>query len=67
MGSFVCWGHYHLAHDRLTRIQWLFDAETCSTPVLNRNQQGILCFLWDLLCTRWSICYYNQDLLQKTL
>ena len=32
---------YHLAHGRLTRIQRLFGAETCSTPVLNRTQRGL--------------------------
>jgi len=30
---------YHLAHGRLTCIQRLFDAEACSTPVLNHTQQ----------------------------
>ena len=62
-GSFGCvWCIYHLAHGRLTRIQRLFGAETCSTPVLNRTQQG-----YALHFTQWSIRYYNQDLLQKTL
>ena len=41
-GSFGCvWCIYHLAHGRLTRIQRLFGAETCSTPVLNRTQRGL--------------------------
>lgn len=36
-GSFGCSVIYHLTHGRLTRIQRLFGAETCSTPVLNRT------------------------------
>lgn len=51
---------YHLAHGRLTRIQRLFGAETCSTPVLNRTQRGLF-----QLFTRWSTRYCNQDLLRR--
>ena len=39
-GSFGCPVIYHLAHGRLTRIQRLFGAEACSTPVLNHTQRG---------------------------
>ena len=51
---------YHLAHGRLTRIQRLFGAETCSTPVLNRTQRGLF-----QLFTRWSTRYCNQDLRRR--
>jgi hypothetical protein len=60
--ALVAWCLYHLAHGRLTRIQRLFGAETCSTPVLNRTQRGLF-----QLFTRWSTRYCNQDLRQGPL
>jgi hypothetical protein len=55
-GGFGCSVIYHLAHGRLTRIQRLFGAETCSTPVLNHTRRVFRPSSDGVLATTTKIC-----------